>query len=148
MMVAFIDDHREAYGIEPICSVLPIVPSTYYEQKARQADPSRLPERLIRDVALREEIERVWKENRSVYGARKVWLQMKREDLCVARCTVERLMREMGLRGSIRGRQCKTTMIVDAAIQRPAPGGRLAASSWPYSPGASVPDDPHTRTLR
>jgi transposase InsO family protein len=120
MMVAFIDDHREAYGIEPICSVLPIVPSTYYEQKARQVDPSRLPERLIRDVVLREEIERVWKENRSVYGARKVWLQMKREGFEVARCTVERLMRQMGLHGVVRGRQYKTTTIVDEAAQRPA----------------------------
>ena len=66
MMVAFIDDHREAYGIEPICEVLPIAPSTYYEQKARQVDPSRLPERLIRDAALREEVERVWKDEPSV----------------------------------------------------------------------------------
>ena len=73
-MVTFIDDHREVYGVEPICSVLPIAPSSYYEQKARQVDSSRLPERLVRDVELRGEIERVWKENRSVYGARKVWL--------------------------------------------------------------------------
>ena len=79
-MVSFIDEHREEHGVEPICAHLPIAPSTYYEQKARQVDPSRLPERLIRDVVLREEVERVWKENRSVYGARKVWLQMKRED--------------------------------------------------------------------
>ena len=77
-MVDFIDDHREMYGVEPICSVLPIAPSSYYEQKSRQADPSRLPERLVRDVELRGEIERVWKENRSVYGARKVWLQLQR----------------------------------------------------------------------
>jgi putative transposase len=120
MMVAFIDDHREAYGVELICSVLPIAPSTYYEQKARQVDPSRLPERLVRDVELREEIERVWKENRSVYGARKVWLQMKREGFDVARCTVERLMRKMGLHGVVRGRRYKTTTIVDEAAQRPA----------------------------
>jgi putative transposase len=120
MMVAFIDDHREAYGVELICSVLPIAPSTYYEQKARQIDPLRLPERLVRDLELREEIERVWKENRSVYGARKVWLQMKREGLDVARCTVERLMRKMGLHGVVRGRPYKTTTIVDEAAQRPA----------------------------
>ena len=120
MMVAFIDDHREAYGVEPICSVLPIAPSTYYEQKARQADPSRLPERLVWDGALREEIERVWKENRSVYGARKVWLQLQREGFVVARCTVERLMRQMGLHGVVRGRQYKTTTIVDETAQRPA----------------------------
>ena len=96
-MVAFIDDHREAYGGEPICEVLPIAPSTYYEQKAREVDPSRIPDRLVRDADLRVEIERVWKENRSVYGARKVWLQLKREGFEVARCTVERLMGVMGL---------------------------------------------------
>jgi len=75
VMVAFIDDHRETYGVEPICRVLPIAPSTYHEQKARQAVPNRFPDRVVRDAALREEIERVWKENRSVYGARKVWVQ-------------------------------------------------------------------------
>jgi transposase InsO family protein len=119
-MVTFIDDHREAYGVEPICSVLPIAPSTYYEQKVRQGDPSRLPERHVRDLQLREEIERVWKENRSVYGARKVWLQMKREGFDVARCTVERLMGQMGLQGAVRGRSYKTTTIVDEDAQRPA----------------------------
>jgi len=119
-MVLFIDDHREAYGVEPICEVLPIAPSTYYEQKARQTDPSRLPGRLVRDVVLREEIERVWKENRSVYGARKVWLQMKREGSPVARCTVERLMSQMGLQGAVRGLQYKVTTIVDEAFPRPA----------------------------
>jgi len=119
-MVAFIDDHREEYGVEPICSVLPIAPSSYYEQKARQADPSRLPVRALRDVALREQIERVWKENQSVYGARKVWLQLKREGFEVARCTVARLMRQMGLRGAVRGRAWKTTTIVDEDAQRPA----------------------------
>ncbi len=119
-MVAFIDDHREVYGVEPICRVLPIALSTYYEQKARQADPSRLPHRLVREAELREEIERVWKENCSVYGARKVWLQLKREDFRAARCTVERLMRQMSLHGVVRGRQYKTTTIVDEALQRPA----------------------------
>ena len=119
-MVTFIDDHREAYGVEPICRVLPIAPSIYYERKARQAEPSRLPARVQRDLVLREQIERVWKENRSVYGARKVWLQMKREGWCVARCTVARLMREMGLRGVVRGRGWKVTTIVDEQAQRPA----------------------------
>jgi transposase InsO family protein len=119
-MVTFIDDHREEYGVEPICSVLPIAPSTYYEQKARQVDPSRLPGRIVRDVALREEIERVWKGNRSVYGARKVWLQMKREGFDVARCTVERLMSQMGLQGAVRGRSYKKTTIVDEVSPRPA----------------------------
>jgi transposase InsO family protein len=119
-MVVFIDEYREAYGVEPICRVLPIAPSTYYEQKARQTDPSRLPRRAVRDAALREEIERVWKENRSVYGARKVWLQLKREGFAVARCTVERLMRRMGLRGVVRGHRYKTTTVVDEAAGRPA----------------------------
>ena len=119
-MVAFIDDHRETYGVEPICRVLPIAPSTYHEQKARQADPSHLPKRAVRDAALREEIERVWKENRSVYGARKVWVQMNREGFSVARCTVACLMREMGLRDVVRGKAYKTTTVVDEAAQRPA----------------------------
>jgi putative transposase len=119
-MVTFIDEHREAYGVEPICRVLPIAPSVYYEQKVRESDPSRLPARAVRDGLLRDEIERVWKENRSVYGARKVWLQLKREGFFVARCTVARLMREMGFRGVVRGRAYKTTTIADEAAQRPA----------------------------
>jgi putative transposase len=120
MMVAFIDDYRDEYGVEPICRVLPIAPSSYYTQKARQADPSRLPARALRDLGLREQIERVWKENQSVYGARKVWLQLKREGFDVARCTVARLMRQMGLRGAVRGRAWKTTTIFDEDAQRPA----------------------------
>ena len=119
-MVAFIDEHREAFGVEPICRVLPIAPSTYHEQKARQSDPSRLPRRLARDRKLLPEIERVWIENRSVYGARKVWRQLQRENVPVARCTVERLMRRKGLRGVVRGRWYKTTTIVDEAAERPA----------------------------
>jgi transposase InsO family protein len=119
-MVPFIDEHREGCGVEPICKELPIAPSTYYEQKAREADPSRLPERVVRDTQLREEIERVWKEHFGVYGARKVWRQLKREKIDVARCTVERLMREMGLEGAIRGRKYKKTTIVDEASERPA----------------------------
>jgi len=119
-MVSFLDDHRETYGVEPICRLLPIAPSTYHEAKARQADPSRLPERLVRDAELREEIERVWKENRSVYGARKVWRQLRREQVDVARCTVERLMRQMGLQGAVRGRRYKKTTIVEEGAQRPA----------------------------
>ncbi len=93
-MAEFIDDYREDYSVEPICNVLPMAPSTYYEQNARQADPTRLPTRSVRDAWLREEIERVWKENRSVYGARKTWLQLNREGFAVARCTVERLMHQ------------------------------------------------------
>ena len=119
-MVAFIDEHREEHGVEPICAQLPIAPSTYYEQKAREADPSRLPRRAVRDGELREEIERVWKENKAVYGAYKVWRQLNREGIDVARCTVERLMRQMGLQGAIRGRKYKKTTIVDEAAERPA----------------------------
>ena len=116
-MVSFIDDYRKTYGVEPICRVLSIAPSTYYERKARQADPSRLPARARRDEDLRDDIRRVWKENRSVYGPRKVWRQLKREDVKVARCTVERLMREMGLQGAVRGRKFKTTISDDSAAK-------------------------------
>jgi len=118
-MVSFIDEHRAVYGVEPICAVLPIAPPPYYEQKARQADPSRRPVRERRDAELREAIQRVWKENFDVYGPRKVWKQMKREGTAVARCTIERLMRDLGLRGAIRGRKFKTT-IADEAAARPA----------------------------
>jgi putative transposase len=118
-MVGFIDDHRDTYGVEPICKVLPIAPSTYREQKARRDDPSKRPTRAVRDVALCEQIERVWKENKSVYGAHKVWRQLNREKVGVARCTVERLMRRMGLQGAVRGRRYKKTTIVDEAAERP-----------------------------
>jgi transposase InsO family protein len=118
-MTAFIDDHKNVYGVEPICSVLPIAPSTYYEHKARQDDPSRLPERAKRDAALSVEIERVWNGNRQVYGARKVWRQLNREGIPAARCTVERLMRQMGLQGVVRGKKTRTT-IPDEAAARPA----------------------------
>jgi putative transposase len=118
-MVSFIDEHRQEYGVEPICRQLPIAPSRYYEQKAREADPSRLPKRAIRDAALRDEIERVWKEHFGVYGARKVWRQLQREGGTVARCTVERLMRQMGLEGAVRGRRYQKTTIVDEAAERP-----------------------------
>jgi putative transposase len=117
-MVAFIDDHREAYGVEPICAVLPIAPSTYYEQKARAADPTRLPARAQRDARLRPDITRVWHANRRVYGARKVWKQLQREAIPVARCTVERLMADLGLRGVVRGRRVRTTT-PDLLAERP-----------------------------
>ncbi len=119
-MVTFIDEHNEEHGVEPICRQLPIAPSTYYEQKAREADPSRLPDRAVRDAQLREEIERVWKEHFGVYGVRKVWRQLIREEIGVARCTVERLMRQMGLQGAIRGRRYKKTTVANEAASRPA----------------------------
>ena len=101
-MVSFIDAHRGQYGVEPICRELPIAPSQYYAHEAREADPARLPPRLQRDRALVPEIRRVHEENFSVYGARKVWRQLGREDITVARCRVERLMRSLGLRGVVR----------------------------------------------
>jgi len=109
-MVSFIDEHRAAYGVEPICDVLPIAPSTYYEAKARQVDLSRVPRRAKRDAVLCREIDRVWHENRRVYGARKVWKQLRREDFKVARCTVERLMVKLGLEGVVRGRKPRMTI--------------------------------------
>ena len=118
-MVRFIDEYRDEHGVEPICSVLPIAPSTYYEDKARQNDPKRRSARQIRDEELRVQIHRVWEENLGVYGARKVWRQLLREGGKVARCTVERLMRQIGLQGVIRGRRFKTT-IPDKGADRPA----------------------------
>ena len=118
-MVSFIDEHQVSHGVEPICRVLPIAPSTYYKQKAFLADPSRLSERARRDAVLRREIRRVWEANRRVYGARKVWRQLHREGIDAARCTVERLMREMGLQGVVRGRKPRTT-IPDKASLKPA----------------------------
>jgi len=108
-MVAFIDEQREVHGVGPICEVLPIAPSTYYAEKAMQADPSRRSARAKRDERLKVEIRRVWDENFAVYGIRKVWKQLNREGIDVARCTVARLMNEMGLQGAVRGRAFKTT---------------------------------------
>ena len=109
-MMSFIDEHREAYGVEPICAMLPIAPSTHYEEKARQADPWRRPKRAQRDALLCTEIDRVWYENREVYGARKVWKQLRREEFEVARCTIERLMSKLGLEGVVRGKTPRTTI--------------------------------------
>jgi len=116
-MVSFIDAQRERYGVEPICAVLPIAPSTYHEQKARQADPDRLPARAKRDALLEREIRRVWDANFQVYGVRKVWRQLHREKIGAARCTVARLMRTMGLQGAVRGRKFKTTVSNDTAVR-------------------------------
>ena len=110
--------HREAYGVEPICAVLPIAPATYHEHQARQADPRRRPARAVRDAWLKTEIRRVWDANFRVCGPRKVWRQLQREDVEVARCTIERLMRDEGLQGVVRGRRCRTT-IPDEVADRP-----------------------------
>jgi transposase InsO family protein len=116
-MLSFIDEHRDAYGVEPICAMLPIAPSTYYARKGQQAYPERLSARARRDLELQPEIQRVWNENFRVYGARKVWRQLNREGLRVARCTVERLMRAEGLSGAVRGRKFKTTITDDTAAR-------------------------------
>jgi putative transposase len=114
-MIAFIDDHREAHGVEPICKVLPIAPSTDHDHVAKRADPEKLSARAKRDLALKPEIERVFAENFEVYGVRKVWRQMLREGFGVSRCTVERLMADLGLHGVIRGKPLRTTVQDKAA---------------------------------
>jgi putative transposase len=101
-MVRFIDDHREIYGVESICAVVPIAPSTYFLHKARQKDPTLRSARTQRDDGWRVEIQRVWDAHQQVYGPRKVWRQLRREDHHIARCTVQRVMRSMGLRGAVR----------------------------------------------
>jgi transposase InsO family protein len=114
-MIAFIDDHRGEHGVEPICAVLPIAPSTYHSHAARRADPSLLPRRATRDAGLMPLVARVFEENFEVYGVRKVWRQLQREGQEVARCTIERLMQSMGLQGVIRGKPVKTTTSDKAA---------------------------------
>jgi len=118
-MVSFIDNHRADYGVESICKQLPIAPSTYYESKVRESNPERRSDRAKRDQELCVDIQRVWEENFQVYGVRKVWRQLNREDISAARCTVERLMRYLGLQGAVRGRSCRTTRS-DDALDRPA----------------------------
>ncbi|MCK1326519.1 IS3 family transposase [Bradyrhizobium sp. 156] len=114
-MIAFIEDHRGAHGVEPICKVLPIAPSTYHSHVAKRRDPARLSARARQDAALKIEVRRVFYQNFGVYGVRKVWRQLKREGFDVARCTVTRLMRDMGLQGVIRGKPVKTTISDKAA---------------------------------
>jgi putative transposase len=114
-MIAFIDDHREVHGVEPICKVLPIAPSTYHDRLAKRADPSRLSDRAKRDAELRIEVERVFNANFRVYGVRKVWRQMRREGFDIARCTVGRLMKQMGIEGIVRGKKVRTTIPDKAA---------------------------------
>jgi len=108
-MVRLIDEHRERYGVEPMCAVLPMAPSTYFRHKTLAAHPERRSARAQRDEARQAAIQRVWDANYQVYGPRKVWRQLKREGIRVARCTVERLMRALGLRGAVRGRAWLTT---------------------------------------
>jgi hypothetical protein len=130
-MIAFIDDHRRTYGVEPICKVLPIAPSTYHAHAAKRADPAKLSARAKRDEIRKIEIWRVFAENFDVYGVRKVWRQLRREGEDIARCAVERLMRSMGLlQGVIRGKPVKTT-ISDKAAPCPLDHvNRWLASLW------------------
>lgn len=109
-MIAFIDDHRGTHGVEPICDMLPIAPATYYEHLAQRADPARQSDRARRDGELRPRIQRVFDANWQVYGVRKIWRQLRREGFYVARCTVARLMKSMGIQGIIRGKPHKTTI--------------------------------------
>jgi putative transposase len=114
-VTVFIDEVREELGVEPVCEVLQFAPSTYYAAKKRQNTPSR---HKLRDEELKVQIQRVYDENHQVYGVRKVWRQLRREGIEVARCTVERLMRILGLVGAVRGKTVKTT-ITDPAAERP-----------------------------
>jgi transposase InsO family protein len=108
-MINYIDSNKEKYGVESICKVLPIAPSTYYDHKDKQRNPDKRSSRAKRDEHLKDDIQRVWEDNFRVYGVRKIWRQLNREDIGVARCTVERLMKIQGLRGVVRGRRIKTT---------------------------------------
>ncbi|SFD77244.1 Transposase InsO and inactivated derivatives [Tritonibacter multivorans] len=108
-MIAFIKDHQSVHGVEPMCRVLQIAPSTFYEHLAIEHDPDRASDRAKRDAYLRKEMKDIWAKNRSVYGARKLWHAMKREKVTIARCTVERLMRQLGMQGVRRGKKVKTT---------------------------------------
>ena len=118
-MIGFIDEYRGLYGVEPICDHLQIAPSTYYEHKRREREPARRPAQVRRDEVLKPEIQRVFDDNFKVYGVRKVWIQLHREGFEVARCTVQRLMRHMGLWGAVRGKAFKTTT-PDETLARPA----------------------------
>ncbi len=135
-----IREHEHEYGVESICKLLPIAPSRYYEHKSRQKDSRRIAARHRRDAELRGSIRRVWQDNFRVYGARKVWKQLNREQIRVARCTVERLMRQEGLRGVVRGRSTSTT-IPDEALEKPLVGFNDAlrlrdpmSCGWPILP--------------
>lgn len=112
-MTRFIDSHRDRFGVEPICRAMRSAPSTYYASCKRP--PSA---RSVRDDALKMKIGHVHQEHFGVYGVRKLWRQLLREGMRVARCTVERLMRELGLKGVVRGKRARTTLPDDTA-ERP-----------------------------
>ena len=112
--MSYIDSRRSIWGVQPICKVLQFAPSTYYAAKARPSSS-----RQLRDEVLKQEITRVYEENYSVYGARKIWYQLQREDFSVARCTIERLMADLGIKGARRGRGFVRTTISDDLAMRP-----------------------------
>ncbi len=118
-MIRFIDDHRVDYGVESICQPLPLSVSTYYWYKEREQQPEKIAARVKRDQQLMSEIRRIWDENEQVYGARKVWLQLNREGIQVARCTVERLMKQLGIQGVSRAIGSTYTTISDADQAKP-----------------------------
>jgi putative transposase len=132
-MTSFVDAYRDDHGVEPICRVLEIAPSTYHEHARRRARPDTAPARVKRDAVLKQEIRRVFDENFQVYGARKVWRQLNREGRDVARCTVERLMQNMGLEGAIRGKKIRTTISDKAA---PCPLDRVNRQFQALRPNA------------
>jgi helix-turn-helix protein len=144
-MIAFIDGHKDRFGVEPICRVLPIAPATYYDAMRRPASA-----RTVRDGELKTEIARVHAEHFGVYGARKVWRQLHREGIAVARCTVERLMGELHLEGVRRGKGRRTTTTEAAAARpaelverdfsasRPTSCGSPTSPMWPPGPGSSM----------
>jgi hypothetical protein len=113
-MILFIDTHRERFGVEPICRTLQFAPSTYWSSKRRPVCA-----RKVRDEYLKTEIARVYRDNFSVYGAPKIWAQLNREDIRVARCTVERLMSQLGIQGAVRGKTKRTTIAADGTVARP-----------------------------
>lgn len=108
--MSFVDEHRARFGVEPICKVLQVAPSMYWREDKRRREPAQCPPRRQRDARLMPEIDRVWNANMGVYGADKVWRQLNRERIKVARCTVERLMRRLGLSGVVRGKVVRTTI--------------------------------------
>ena len=133
-MVAFIDAHRAEYGVEPICAQLPIAPSTVLRAQGARGDPAtRAAAAAARSRRCVSEIRRVYEENFRVYGARKVWRQLRREGIDVARCTVERLMRALGLQGAVRGRKRRTTIADDSAAAA-ARSGEPAIPGEPSEP--------------
>jgi putative transposase len=140
-MTAFVDAHRQEYGVEPICRLLEIAPSAYHERVRKRREPQRRSAREQRDDVLKPEILRVFNENFEVYGVRKIWRQIRREGFSVARCTIERLMRDLGLQGVIRGKPKRTTVSdksapcpldrVNRQFKAPAPN-RLWVSDFTY----------------